>query len=150
MLRDWVVCRIGDSHIQKCLLAEPDLTFDKAVELAVAQESAEQNAVQLQKPLLTTTAHVHKLGGSTPKQQMVKSSLGHPIIVEESINTETVHSKMLSVTDVIKKTSSSSMSLQSHSSPVTTNSKISQITTKFYSPYGRGRDYRWTSYLYII
>lgn len=58
MLRDQVVqvCGIGDSHIQKCLLAESDLTFDKVVDLAVAQESAEQYAMQLQKLLLTTTA----------------------------------------------------------------------------------------------
>ena len=67
MLRDRVVCGIGDPHIQKCLLAESDLTFDKVVELAVAQESAEQNAAQLQKPLLTTTAQVHKLGGKYSK-----------------------------------------------------------------------------------
>ena len=40
MLRDRVVCGIGDPRIQKRLLAECDLTFDKAVELAVAQESA--------------------------------------------------------------------------------------------------------------
>ena len=137
-----MVCRIGDPHIQKRLLAEFDLTFDKVVELAVAQESAEQNAAQLQKPLLTTTAQVHKLWGSTPKQQMVKSSLGHAIVVKESINTETVHSKMLSVTDITKKTSGSCMSLQSQSSSVTTNYKTSQITTKLYSPYGRDRDYR--------
>ena len=67
MLRDRVVCAIKDPCIQQCLLAESDLTFDKAVELAVAQESAEQNAAQLQKPLLTTTAQVHKLGGKYSK-----------------------------------------------------------------------------------
>ena len=67
MLRDRVVCGIGDPRIQKRLLAESDLTFDKAVELAVAQESAEQNAAQLQKPLLTTTTQVHKLGGKYSK-----------------------------------------------------------------------------------
>ena len=62
MLRDRLVCGIGDSRIQKRLLAEPNLTLDKALELALAQESAEQNAAQLQTPSQTTT-QVNKLGG---------------------------------------------------------------------------------------
>jgi len=49
MLRDRLVCGIGNSQMQKRLLAEPDLAFDKAVKLALAQESVEQNAAQLQK-----------------------------------------------------------------------------------------------------
>ena len=49
MLCDRLVCGSGDSCIQKCLLAEPNLTFDKAVVLALAQELAEQNAAHLQK-----------------------------------------------------------------------------------------------------
>ena len=61
MLCDRLVCKIGDLCIQKRLLAESDLTFGKVVELAVAQESAEKNAAQLLKPLLTTAAQVHKL-----------------------------------------------------------------------------------------
>ena len=62
MLRDRLVCGIGDARIQKRLLAEPKLTLDKALELALAQESAEQNAAQLQSPTQTTT-QVNKLGG---------------------------------------------------------------------------------------
>ena len=62
MLRDRLVCGIGDSRIQKRLLAEPNLTLDKALELALAQKSAEQNAAQLQTPSQTTT-QVNKLGG---------------------------------------------------------------------------------------
>ena len=58
MLRDRVVCGIGDPRIQKRLLAESDLTFDKAVELAVAQESAEQNAC-LSCDLLLMVSGVH-------------------------------------------------------------------------------------------
>ena len=44
MLRDRLVCGIEDPKIQRRLLAEPDLTFDKVFELALAAESADQNA----------------------------------------------------------------------------------------------------------
>ena len=44
-------------RIQKRLLAEPNLTFDKALELALAQESAEQNATQLQKTPVATFSY---------------------------------------------------------------------------------------------
>ena len=44
MLRDRLVCGIEDPKIQRRLLAEPDLTFDKAFELALASESADKNA----------------------------------------------------------------------------------------------------------
>ena len=37
MLRDRLVCGIADSRLQRRLLAEPDLTFKKALELAQAQ-----------------------------------------------------------------------------------------------------------------
>ena len=47
MLRDWLVCGIGDAQIQKRVLAEPKLTMDKASELAFAQELAKPNAAQL-------------------------------------------------------------------------------------------------------
>ena len=35
MIRDRLVCGINDSPIQKCLLSEPGLTYEKAVELAL-------------------------------------------------------------------------------------------------------------------
>ena len=44
MLRDRVVCGIANARLQQCLLAEPDLTLKKAVELAQAQEMANQGA----------------------------------------------------------------------------------------------------------
>ena len=62
MLQDHMVCGIRDHHIWKCLLVEPKLTFDQALELTLANESAEHNAVQLQKPSQTPTAQVCKLG----------------------------------------------------------------------------------------
>ena len=50
MLRDRLVCGIGDTRVQRRLLSETALTFTKAFELAQAAESAEQNAKQLQTP----------------------------------------------------------------------------------------------------
>ncbi len=48
MLRDRLVCRINEDSIQKRLLAEPNLTYKKAVELARGLETADRN-VQLLK-----------------------------------------------------------------------------------------------------
>ena len=41
MLHDQIACGIEDTKIQRRLLAEPELTFDKAFELAQASESAQ-------------------------------------------------------------------------------------------------------------
>ena len=48
MLRDQIVYRIEDPKIQRQPLAEPQFTFDKEFELAVASESADKNAKDLQ------------------------------------------------------------------------------------------------------
>ena len=50
MLRDRLVCGINDGHIQRRLLAEPELTYKKAFDIAQAVESAERNAKDLQAP----------------------------------------------------------------------------------------------------
>ena len=42
MLRDRLVCGIHDIRIQRRLLAEPNLTFKKALELAIALETVEE------------------------------------------------------------------------------------------------------------
>ena len=47
MLRDRLVCGINDNGTQRRLLAEPNLTFKKALELALALESAERDAGDL-------------------------------------------------------------------------------------------------------
>ena len=47
MLRDRLVCGIGDSRMQRRLLSEEDLTFDKALQLVQAMESADQSASAL-------------------------------------------------------------------------------------------------------
>ena len=48
MLCDCLVCGINDSRIQCRLLAEPDLDYKKAYELALALEAAEKSAQDLQ------------------------------------------------------------------------------------------------------
>ena len=48
MIRDQLVCGINDSHIQWHLLAEPDLTYKKAFDLAQAMETAEYCTIDLQ------------------------------------------------------------------------------------------------------
>ena len=59
MLRDRLVCGISDSHIQRALLAEKELTFDKIYEKALAMESAEKNTQDL-----TPSAAVHSVGST--------------------------------------------------------------------------------------
>ncbi|CAC5376393.1 unnamed protein product [Mytilus coruscus] len=48
MLRDRLVCGIKEDRIQRRLLAEPGLTFKKAMEVATAMEMAAKNAQDLQ------------------------------------------------------------------------------------------------------
>ena len=59
MLRDSLVCGVEDSRIQRRLLAEPELTFDKAFEIAMASESAEKNVKDLQSPVPVNKLKTH-------------------------------------------------------------------------------------------
>lgn len=49
MLRDRLVCGINDDRIQRRLLSETDLTFEKAFKIAVAAEAASKNVQDLHK-----------------------------------------------------------------------------------------------------
>ena len=49
-LRDRFVCRLQSKTIQKKLLTETDLTFQRAVEIAHTMETAAENARKLQSP----------------------------------------------------------------------------------------------------
>ncbi len=67
MLRDRLVCGIGDARIQRRLLSETALDFSKALELAQAMEAADRNAHNLQKasgPLHSTAMHAVRKQGS--------------------------------------------------------------------------------------
>ena len=59
MLRDRLVCGINEARLQRRLLAEPTLTFEKAMGLATAWESAEKNAQHLQPTTITPGETVH-------------------------------------------------------------------------------------------
>ena len=56
MLRDRLVCGVEEPKIQRRLLAELDLTFDKTFELALAAQSADKNAKDLQ-PTVSSTVN---------------------------------------------------------------------------------------------
>ena len=60
MLRDRLVCGIRDVRVQRRLLAEPELEFKKAFELAQAAEAADSDAKVLQKPSATTVHAVQQ------------------------------------------------------------------------------------------
>ncbi|PIK47354.1 hypothetical protein BSL78_15770 [Apostichopus japonicus] len=49
MLRDRLVCGINNDNIQKRLLSEADLTFEKALNVTIATETASQNVADLQR-----------------------------------------------------------------------------------------------------
>ena len=49
MLRDRLVCGVQDIRIQRRLLAEPKLTLQRALDLALAIEAAEKDASEIQK-----------------------------------------------------------------------------------------------------
>lgn len=75
MIRDRLVCGIGDDRIQRRLLSEPDLTFDKALKLAQAIETASKDVKDLQSlefapPHVKAPQAVHKLSSKqTPGKQ---------------------------------------------------------------------------------
>uniref|UniRef100_A0A670I1V5 CCHC-type domain-containing protein n=1 Tax=Podarcis muralis TaxID=64176 RepID=A0A670I1V5_PODMU len=48
-LMDRIVCGVRDIHLQRRLLAKPDLTLQKAIEEAVASEAAERSAQEIRK-----------------------------------------------------------------------------------------------------
>ena len=47
MMRDKLVCGIKDEKVQRRLLAEPDLKYKRAVELALAFELVSKNTLDL-------------------------------------------------------------------------------------------------------
>ena len=80
MLRDRLVVGIKNDRIQRRLLAEPALTFDKALEIATAMETAEKNAQDIQASgnsttLRNTVNKVFKSSKSKPK--FVSSGKSH-------------------------------------------------------------------------
>lgn len=63
MLRDRLVCGINDDRIQRRLLSEPDdkLTWERALELATAMETAMKDVAQLQQKTVGQEEAVHQV-----------------------------------------------------------------------------------------
>ena len=71
MLRDRLVCGLNDEQIQRRLLAESQLEFKKAMELATAMEIADRNTRDLIAGNLTEKpeeSQVHRVTQDPPKQ----------------------------------------------------------------------------------
>ena len=59
MFQDRLVCGMEEPRIQRQLLAEPDLVFDKAFKLVSAAEAADKNAKDLQSTKSSTVPVYH-------------------------------------------------------------------------------------------
>ena len=69
MLCDSLVCGITDTTVQKCLLAEKDLTLDKAISLPQSVEIAEKGTKDF-KTSTGTTTKLHKVSrGATSRSE---------------------------------------------------------------------------------
>ena len=53
MLRDHLVCGINHQGIQKQLLGDKELTYEKALEIALSIEAAEKDVKHFRKPSAT-------------------------------------------------------------------------------------------------
>ena len=69
VLRDHhLVCGCKDKRLQCKLLAEKDLTFDKALEMAKPMETAEKEAKDLQEPPTAPVNAIHGWRKGSPKK----------------------------------------------------------------------------------
>ena len=69
MLRDRLVCGVNHQAIQKRLLAEKNLTLDKAMEIALALEAADNDVKQLQKPSATVMYQTQSKNQCPPRRE---------------------------------------------------------------------------------
>ena len=74
MLRDRIVCGISDPQLQRRLLAEADLTYKTAFEIAQSWETAGTNTKDLQKSLGSNST-VNRVGRP---EQPIKQNQGVP------------------------------------------------------------------------
>ena len=80
MLRDQLVCGVNDDRIQLKLLAEKDtLTFENAMELALAMEAASKNAKDLCAGIANATVNAVKQGNQSksPKGKCFSCGANH-------------------------------------------------------------------------
>ncbi|XP_056098696.1 uncharacterized protein K02A2.6-like [Rhinichthys klamathensis goyatoka] len=72
MLRDRLVCGIADDRMQRRLLAEPELTFEKALKVALAIETANRDVRDLQLKI------VEGVGSNVSNQLLVHNVESNP------------------------------------------------------------------------
>jgi len=83
MLRDRLICGIADAKMQRRLLAEPNIDFEKALTLVQAMEAAERNTQDLQKtsaPSTTAAASVelHSIQQQKSVRQQFRQATSAP------------------------------------------------------------------------
>ena len=69
MMRDRLVVGMNDEKIQRKLLQEAGLTFEKALEIAVAMETTNKNLKELNNPVSPCEEKVNKVSTSKAKSQ---------------------------------------------------------------------------------
>ena len=74
MLRDRLVCGVNDERIQRRLLAESQLEFKKAMELATAMETADKNTRDLQNGNPSARENPRRTGSQPRDQRPTKRS----------------------------------------------------------------------------
>ena len=62
MMRDRLVCGINEERWQKRLLAEPNLTYKKAIDIAQALETAEKNVKDISNGKDMPPPRIHHVG----------------------------------------------------------------------------------------
>ena len=73
MIRDRLVCGVNHATIQPRLLAEKDLTYEKAIELAQAVEAAEKNT-----KILSSKPTLHRYTTAIRKWQQLTIKVARP------------------------------------------------------------------------
>lgn len=99
MLRDRLVCGINHEPLQHRLLSEADLTFKKALDIAVSMETAASDAQHLQKatptPTETVVHAVQHYNANVTGKLCYQCQRGNIALIS-------AHSKKLNVTSVVK------------------------------------------------
>ena len=90
MIRDRLVCGVNEEKIQKRLLSEKDLTYQKAMDLAQAMEAADKDTRVLAAGNPTTSSAQTASGGTTTGT--ANSGTSEPLHYSPGQKSETVHS----------------------------------------------------------
>ena len=88
LLRDCIVCRFNDNHVQRRLLSEKAFTFEKALKLAVSLKTAKKNVSELQgtatpqavQRIANHTCYHCRKGGHQPDKSRFKQAKSSAVI----------------------------------------------------------------------